>query len=70
MLSRRQLLEHRRRQIETGINLLVVAKQGVAARELESVLLDIDAQLLGLTFREGSHGEISERAVQQVHQSA
>ena len=70
-MSRHQLtLGSRKRYIETGINLLMVAGQEHAARELESVLLDIDAQLLGLTFREGPHGENSAGSIQPVHQSA
>ena len=65
MLTPRQFLEYRRRQIEAGINLLVVARQGLAARELESVLLDIDAQLMGLTFQESTHVETRERPAVQ-----
>lgn len=56
-MSALETLQRRKRQLVTGINVLVAAKLTVAAQELEGVLLDIDSQILGITFKE-MHGEV------------
>lgn len=50
-------LAERRHWTAAGVNLLVMVGLDEAARELEGVLCDIDAQMLGVTFPREAHGE-------------
>jgi hypothetical protein len=56
MLSPRDILLRRKREVEVGINVLMAAGFLLAAQDLEGVLCDLDAQILGIEFKE-THGE-------------
>lgn len=61
-----QTLQQRRVAVERGIHALLRYRLTDAARELEGVLLDLDAQLLGLDFphTQETHGEAHRGSVE------
>jgi hypothetical protein len=58
-------LVERRQWTAAGINVLLLVGLPEAARELEGVLCDIDAQLHGVIFSRESNGKKSQRPALQ-----